>query len=526
MKFKTKIFLVIVILVMALLGVVSTLFYYYLHLSFEDQIASKSLVQAKEISNNKSIINGVLNNDIESLTINVQELQKLTDADYITIGDVNGVRIVHKDPEKLGKPMMSDNSDVLIYGRSVILHSMGGLGLAIRGKSPIIYDGKIIGVVSVGYLMSSLKQVIIEYEKPIIFTCIFTILLSLYLSYIISRYIKTSMYGMEPKEISRAFNLKNIVLNNVCEGIIAIDNNMIITELNSTSIHIFGDLRKEDIISKNIITVLNEQSDFFTRRLKESKVNGDLKDEILIINNELYLANIANITDGNGWVISFRRKDDIELLSSQLSQMDQYTDNLRVIQHEYSNKISTIKGLIQLGEYDKAVALISSDSEGHQDFIDFVQGNIKQKIVAGILIGKYSKSKELGLTLELDEYSNIDDCLNFMTENQIYAILGNLIDNAFEATIANPNSNKIVHVLICNANDEILIEVSDTGTGINPTIQEKIYNKGYTTKQINGHGIGLYLTKMFVTQVGGDIMHHSNKPFGTIFTVYLPKKIS
>ncbi|SQC87276.1 signal transduction histidine kinase regulating citrate/malate metabolism [Klebsiella pneumoniae] len=54
-----------------------------------------------------------------------------------------------------------------------------------------------------------------------------------------------------------------------------------------------------------------------------------------------------------GWVISFRSKDDINTLSLQLSQVQQYADNLRAVQHEHRNLISTIAGLLFLKRYNK-----------------------------------------------------------------------------------------------------------------------------------------------------------------------------
>ncbi len=69
-----------------------------------------------------------------------------------------------------------------------------------------------------------------------------------------------------------------------------------------------------------------------------------------------------------GWVISFRNKDDINTLNLQLSQVRQYADNLRAVQHEHRNLISTIAGLLFLKRYDNALALIQQQSESHQKY--------------------------------------------------------------------------------------------------------------------------------------------------------------
>jgi two-component system cit operon sensor histidine kinase CitA len=75
------------------------------------------------------------------------------------------------------------------------------------------------------------------------------------------------------------------------------------------------------------------------------------KDEIVTFNQIKVIASRMAVTLNNepqGWVISFRSKDDINTLSLQLSQVQQYADNLRAVQHEHRNLISTIAGLLFL----------------------------------------------------------------------------------------------------------------------------------------------------------------------------------
>jgi two-component system CitB family sensor kinase len=50
-----------------------------------------------------------------------------------------------------------------------------------------------------------------------------------------------------------------------------------------------------------------------------------------------------------GAVSSFRRKDELAELSAQLSQVQAYSDLLRVQTHEHNNQLGTIAGLIELG---------------------------------------------------------------------------------------------------------------------------------------------------------------------------------
>ncbi len=143
-----------------------------------------------------------------------------------------------------------------------------------------------------------------------------------------------------------------------------------------------------------------------------------------------------------GWVISFRSKDDINTLSLQLSQVQQYADNLRAVQHEHRNLISTIAGLLFLKRYNQALELIQQQSESHQKVIDFIARNFQDNHLAGLSIGKYYRAKELGLELIFDPACFVDRLPTALSHNEWISIVGNLLDNAYNASLRQPQGSK------------------------------------------------------------------------------------
>ncbi len=102
-------------------------------------------------------------------------------------------------------------------------------------------------------------------------------------------------------------------------------------------------------------------------------------------------------------------------------------------------------------------------------------------------------------------------------------VLGNLINNAFKFT---PRGG-VVRITVGRMKDQVWIAVRDTGRGIPQVAIPRLFEKFYQvergdTRKAGGAGLGLFICKELVTQMGGRIEVTSNEGEGSKFTVYLP----
>ena len=196
-------------------------------------------------------------------------------------------------------------------------------------------------------------------------------------------------------------------------------------------------------------------------------------------------------------------------------------DSMRANNHDFTNKLHVILGLIQIGQYDKAVSYIQNISIIQRETISKVMNSIENPSFAALIVGKIARSSECNVKFILNEGSCLKNEDISIPSEALVTITGNLIDNAMESMNKDTSKNEKERSLgIYTRPGELLIIVKDTGTGIPEEIKEKIFENGFSTKG-QGRGIGLYHVKQLVSSLGGTITVESQVGTGTCFMVNL-----
>jgi CitB family two-component system sensor histidine kinase CitS len=411
-----------------------------------------------------------------------------------------------------------DNELALLYGQHYTSKATGTLGPSLRGKAPIIDDnGEIIGVVSVGFLIKDIREIVFRNVLKISGVALIILFIGTIAGVILARNIRKDTLGLEPHQIASLYRERNAILFSVKEGIIAIDASGRITMINHSAKEML-DL-KEDCVNEPIKTVFpnTKLPDILMLENAGQDIEIEIKDLVLIMNRTPIIENNQVV----GVVASFRNKTEIQKMLDTLFEMRRYSEELRAQTHEYTNKLYVLSGLLQLGHYKEAIQMIQHEHKQQEGQNKILFDQIHDQTVQAILLGKISTSSEKKITFIIDDNSSIDQLPEHLNPSDAITIIGNLIDNAFEAT--SRQTAREVTFFITDVGHDVVIEVSDNGPGIEEDKVDRIFEKGYSTKGSKSHGFGLTNVKKAVERAGGVIETVNQKQGGAIFTVYLPK---
>lgn len=449
------------------------------------------------------------------------DIRKATKMEFIVVMDMHGIRKSHPDPNKVGKPFIGGDEHTVLTGKESVSVAEGTLGMSLRTFTPVIApDGKQVGAVAVGISLNNVRNAVLQSQSIIYFGIGFGVLVGIIGALILARKVRSIMFGMEPFEIARLLEERSATLQSTKEGIVTVDQDSRITLANWEAIRLFRQAgMKEDPIGKNV-------DEFFPNsRLRNVLETGKAElDAEHDLNGITILVNRVPVrVDGKivGAIATFRDKTEINSLSEQLTGVRMYADALRAQAHEFMNKLHVILGMTQLGFYDQLPQYISGITSQHQDEIGYIMRIIKDPVMAGFLLGKLSYARERGAELIISPESYLPEAQDPQVVHELITIVGNLVDNAVEAV--HSSTDKRITVLFDYEDDKLTVEVSDHGPGISKEDQDRIFERGYSTKGID-RGTGLFLVQRSVNHLNGSLGLISELNEGTTFRIGLRYK--
>ncbi len=316
---------------------------------------------------------------------------------------------------------------------------------------------------------------------------------------------------------------KEAILQSIHEGILAVNREGHITLVNQQARR-FLNLDDEHVLLGQPIREVVPNS-----RLLEVLRRGEQEfdQEMWLGDHPVVVNRVPILHEGEieGAVATFRSRREIVDLSHALTQASRDVDMLRAQAHEFSNKLYTISGLLQLERIEEALALIHQETERAQAQMSFLMRNVADAVLSGTLLGKLTRARELGVALEVDEQSSLSCPLTPTGQEVMMSVVGNLLDNACHAALNGPSKAPKVRLFFTDLGEQLLIEVEDNGPGVPAQLAESIFQEGFSTKTGKHQGIGLALVARLCRQHGGAVTLEESELGGACFIAVLDRSL-
>ena len=534
--------------------------------------------------------------------------------DFIVIAGTDSVRLYHPNHDEIGKDFQGgDQTEILTGSLPYITTREGATNAQKRAFHAITDDsGKIVGFIMVSSSLATIDKV----RSGIILNCVLLFLAALaagvLFSFFISRGIRKTLLGYEPDVFSKMYLQKEQILDNLAEGILAVNAESVPVYINPAARKMLGikenslpgsngnslqdsnrnslpesngyslpesngnslpgsngdslqDSRKDFLQDSRKDFLQDSKKDFLhdSRKdfLHDSKENSphnsekdsshadkenplpdnleySLKEETLrswvencladkkerteefLENGDISLiVNIYPLHRGEkttGALLVLRDRTESVRLAEQLTGTNHVIEALRANTHEFKNELHILSGLLQLGEIDQAKNMLEGIG-GSENSGSVILNQIENKTIAALLLGKQNRAKELDIEFTLRKDSRLPAHNPFLHTKEEITVIGNLIENAFEAMPENAPIRQIGVFISCDENG-LTISVDDTGSGMTQEQIQKIRSGSYSTKG-EGHGFGLKMIQDIVRRKNGFLEIESEPGEGTSFTV-------
>ena len=516
MKLNTLVTLMVCAIIGSVLLVVFALYSVQITRATRDDVKDTALGIARTLADSPEIQRGLMQAPQENIIQPIaQAVTKRNDLLFTVVTDMRGIRYSHPNEALLGLHFIGDDLTPALEGKENVSVNRGALAEALRVFTPV-YDAQHeqIGVVVVGISLNKVEEQIARGRLNAVWTILFSIFMSSMAIWGLVRVLKRILFGLEPYEISALFEQRQAMLQSLREGVLAVDIHGRVTMINQTA--------REILLLPAGKQTENTSAPLLASLRDVSKTGVARQDQEISCNGRLLLCNMVPVKSQDrviGAITTFRDKTEVSQLMQRLDGMVNYVDALRAHTHEFMNKLHVILGLLNIKRYDKLEEYILQTAHHYQTDIGTIQSKVKSPVVAGFLLGKINRAKEAGVTLTLADESQIPDTASEEQVAVLITALGNLIENALDAMEGQQEGE--IGLLLHYQNGWLSCEVSDDGPGIDPTQLESIFTKGFSTKGEN-RGVGLFLARQQIQNLGGDITVESEPGVFTQFFVQIP----
>lgn len=524
----TQIILVVSLtIILAIIGIVT-------NIKFEKDKTDRNLQNISEtIATSPSFMENDIQNGTAQDQVNLMRYldslkKSLYDVDVISIVNKNNQRFYHTNHSLIGTQYDGEQPDFSPVEKTFYIVNTNGPSGAQRRAYSALYSetGEYLGFIMVIILTEHVNENITQIITTYAILAVVAIVIELFITSRISKSIKNSLLGYEPDTISAMYLVRDNILESLKEGVIAVDKNGTILFTNNSAVKMLDkSSTATEFIGKNIEQIKNGNviKTVLNGSEKEFGIQGQRMDGTDVIIDRIPIKHEEDPIDT---ICILHDRAEYTKLMEDLAGTRYLVDSMRANNHDFTNKLHVILGLIQMEMYDQATSYIENITMVQRASISKIMNCISEPALAALLIGKTARAAELNVKFTLRDGSHFSNTDMHIPTEVLITVIGNLIENAFESMNAkepNPSNPNELIIGLFSKEDSILITVDDTGLGISEENKQRIFENGFSTKGEN-RGTGLYQVKTMVENFGGLITVDSQENVGTSFFVFFQKE--
>jgi len=446
-------------------------------------------------------------------------------------------------------------------------------------------DGEVLGVLRVAFMLTAVDQVLLSIRRPIFVGASIGILFSVVLGFWLGRSIAKRVRAMKKAavryatgdltrkipaqpddelgalgetmnqmaktladrigEIKEERNRFSSVLDNMAEGVIAVDCEKRILMINPSAEAMF-DIRKESVFGKGMIETVRSKAldDMLAQAIqKQCLITGEL--ELPRPVARVLRVNAVGISKCRDTICGILVVSDISELRRLERSRQEFVAN---VSHELKTPLTSVRGFIEILQGDAGtdearrgvfLKMMEKDSDRLTRLIDdllelskiesgelslkLTPVNLEQELSEAMsLFGARAAERKIALEHHMPQRRPL---YVLADRDRLRQILINLIDNAVKF---NRDGGRVAAGVKETENDQVRVSIEDTGQGIPAESIPRIFERFYRvdkarSRELGGTGLGLSIVKHLVEAHGGTVSCKSVPQSGSTFSFTLRK---
>jgi two-component system CitB family sensor kinase len=450
-----------------------------------------------------------------------EQVRADSDTDFVVVMGLDRTRFSHPDPQRIGHSFIGDLGGAP-QGEVFTQQYTGTLGPSVRAVVPVFDDiHQVVALVSVGITVDRIDARLRARLLTIGLAGLALLALGALGAWLISRRLRRQTHGLGEREITRMYEYYDAVLHAVREGLLLVDADGRVQLVNDEAVELLG---LTGPVQGRSVADLGLPEQLTTSILGEAPA----QDEIHLVGEYVLVVNRAAARwQGRavGSVVTLRNHTELQAVAGELDTVRGLAESLRSQNHEAANRLHTVVSLIEMERTEEALDFAIEELQVAQLLTDRVVGAVDEPVVAALLLGKSAQAAERGIDLRIGEQTRVTRLP--MEARDLVTVLGNLLDNAFDAVLDCPERRVAVDVVADDTG--LLLRVGDSGRGVPPDLAARVFERGWSTKGeragsaeatgSTGRGLGLALVGQVVRRYGGSVQVGTSPLGGAAFEV-------